>query len=365
MNRTTSVLSELLLATPNTPLQYPFQGFHVLPLTPTFIPGLKLFPEQRKSYRVTLQVSKGVLTTETPPADVDVLGDGESVLIIESKNLNNLNYVLTTVSYQSTTYHVHTGDLVTFSYENHEVVFPVTIKLPKVPVLFDMGKDINSQVTITIKTFIRYNNLRILIKSIREFYPNITIIIADDSIETQPVTGENILHYIMPPAKGWLAARTMVVSQVMTKYYLWVDDDYEFTEKTKIEKMVEVMEANPELDMLGGSVRGNLYNFSVIYEEGNEIEEGCLYRKIGELFQPLPGFPGCYLVSGVVNFFLARTDSLQKSRCDLKLRRLAHAVYFIDGAGSLMVASCHDFIIGHQSNKSQEDKAPPQISMKK
>ncbi|XP_041639695.1 beta-1,4 N-acetylgalactosaminyltransferase 2-like isoform X2 [Cheilinus undulatus] len=317
--RTTSVLSELLLAAPNTPLQYPIQGFNARPLTPTLIPGLRLFPEQRKSYRVTLQASRGVLTTETPPADVDVL--------------------------------------VTLSYEHHKVVFPVTIKLPKVPVMFDMGKDINSQVTIVTKTFIRYYNLRMLIKSIREFYPNITIIIADDSFEPQRVTEDNILQYIMPPGQGWFAGRNLAISQVMTKYFLWVDDDYEFTEKTTIEKMVEVMEANPELDVLGGSVKGNRFFFSVIYEEGNEIEGGCLYRKSGGRFQHLPGFPGCYLVSGVVNFFMARTDSLQKTGFDPRLRRVAHSEYFIDGAGSLMVASCGDVIVGHQTNKSKEDAA--------
>ncbi|XP_041659319.1 beta-1,4 N-acetylgalactosaminyltransferase 2-like [Cheilinus undulatus] len=355
--RTTSVLSELLLAAPNTPLQYPIQGFNARPLTPTLIPGLRLFPEQRKSYRVTLRASRGVLTTETPTADVDVLGDGKEMLMIESKNLDSLNYMLTKVSYQSIIYHVHTGDLVTVSYEHHKVVFPVTIKLPKVPVLFDTGKDINSQVTITTKTFIRYYNLRMLIKSIRGFYPNITIIIADDSFEPQPVTGENVRQYIMPPGQGWFAGRNLAVSQVMTKYFLWVDDDYEFTEKTKIEKMVEVMEANPELDVLGGSVTENRFFFSVIYEEGNEIEGGCLYRKSGGSFTPLPGFPGCYLVSGVVNFFLARTDSLQKSGFDPRLQRVAHSEYFIDGAGSLMVASCGDVIVGHQTTKSKEDAA--------
>jgi len=37
---------------------------------------------------------------------------------------------------------------------------------------------------------------------------------------------------------------------VTTKYFLWVDDDFEFTEKTKIEDLVEVMESTPELDVV-------------------------------------------------------------------------------------------------------------------
>ena len=50
--------------------------------------------------------------------------------------------------------------------------------------------------------------------------------------------------------QGWFAGRTLAVSQVTTKYFLWVDDDFLFTEKTKIEDLVEVMEATPELDVV-------------------------------------------------------------------------------------------------------------------
>ncbi|XP_041634952.1 beta-1,4 N-acetylgalactosaminyltransferase 2-like [Cheilinus undulatus] len=346
--RTQSVLSKLLFAAPNSPLHYPIQGFTVRPLTPTVIPGLQLHAEERKSYRVTLKVTKGVLTTKAPPEHVNVVGTGTNELIIESNNKHNFSYLLTTVTYTSTIYHVNTGDLVLFTFENHEAVFPITIREPPVPVLYDMGHDINSQVTIITKTFLRYSKLRVLLSSIRKFYSKITIIIADDSLEPQKVTGENIQHYIMPPAQGWFAGRNLAVSQVTTKYFLWVDDDFEFTENTKIEKMVEVMEAVPDLDVLGGAMKGSRLSFTVLYEEGNEIEGGCLYRKSAGRFQPLPGHPGCFHVSGVLNFFLARTDAVEKVRFDPKLQRVAHSEFFIDGFGSLMVASCTHVTISHQ-----------------
>ncbi|KTG47256.1 hypothetical protein cypCar_00039110 [Cyprinus carpio] len=62
--------------------------------------------------------------------------------------------------------------------------------------------DINSQVTIITKTFLRYKELNVLIQSIRKFYPNIKIIVADDSLNPEPVSGNNIEHYIMPPAQS-------------------------------------------------------------------------------------------------------------------------------------------------------------------
>ncbi|MBN3305442.1 B4GN2 acetylgalactosaminyltransferase, partial [Amia calva] len=149
----------------------------------------------------------------------------------------------------------------------------------------------------------------------------------------------------MPPAKGWFAGRNLVVSQVSTKYLLWVDDDFLFTESTKIEKLVEVMEAMPELDVVGGSVEGNFFNFKLVYEEGED--GGCLSRRMGN-YQSIPGIPDCHLTGGVVNFFLARTDSVRRVGFDPRLQRVAHTEFFVDGLGKLLVASCSTVSVGHQ-----------------
>ncbi|XP_033933118.2 beta-1,4 N-acetylgalactosaminyltransferase 2-like, partial [Pseudochaenichthys georgianus] len=153
---------------------------------------------------------------------------------------------------------------------------------------------------------------------------------------------------------GWFAGRNLAVSQVTTKYFLWVDDDFLFTELTKIEEMVKVMEAVPELDVLGGKVGENQFPFSIIYEEGDETEGGCMHRKSGGKFHSLPGYPQCSLVSGVVNFFLARTDAAQRVGFDPQLKRVAHSEFFMDGLGSLMVATCSHVAIGHQKGPTQK-----------
>ncbi|XP_029998236.1 beta-1,4 N-acetylgalactosaminyltransferase 1-like [Sphaeramia orbicularis] len=350
--RTNSVLTKLLLASPNSPLQYPMQGFTVRPLTSTPIPGLALHAGARSSYEVTLTVSKGILIT-MPTEGVKIKGNGEPTLTVESNNLLFLNVLLAQVSYQSTVYHVNTGDLAIFQFDSHEAVFPIAIKQPQLPVLYDMGTDISSYVTITTKTFLRYEQLKVLVNSIRMFYDNISIIIADDSFEPQKMTGEHIQHYIMPPAQGWFAGRNLAVSQVTTKYFLWVDDDFVFTKDTKIEQLVEVMEAVPELDVLGGTVHGAQFYFSLIYDEGNDKEGGCLYRRSREKYHHLPGHPQCVMVSGVINFFLARTDAVQRVGFDPKLQRVAHSEFFMDGLGSLMVASCNHVSIGHQQKNGK------------
>uniref|UniRef100_A0A3B3ZD90 Glycosyltransferase 2-like domain-containing protein n=1 Tax=Periophthalmus magnuspinnatus TaxID=409849 RepID=A0A3B3ZD90_9GOBI len=330
--KTSSELSKLLLAPPNSPLQYPIQGFTVPPLRRCPIPGTHLTAPQ--------------VSTSPDQVHGDSLSDGKAELTVESSSLKLLNAVLASVSYQSSFYHVHTADL--GRSPNHSPLTLVHLYEFNVK-LFKLSY---SQVSITIKTFLRYDNLKELLSSIRRFYPNITVIIADDSIEPEKITGENIHQYIMPPAQGWFAGRNLAVSQVTTKYFLWADDDFIFSQSTKIEKMVEVMEAVPELDVVGGSVQGNTFHFSLEYDKGDETEGGCLYRKSHGRFHAIPGYPQCYLTSGVVNFFLARTDCIQKSRFDPLLKRVAHSEFFMDGLGSLMVASCSHVSIGHQPKKN-------------
>ena len=48
-------------------------------------------------------------------------------------------------------------------------------------------------------------------------------------------------------------------------------------------------------------------------------------RKPNIKFQSLPNYPQCSIVNGVVNFFLARTDAVNRVRFDPKLKRVAHS----------------------------------------
>ncbi|KAJ3591940.1 hypothetical protein NHX12_007070 [Muraenolepis orangiensis] len=276
---------------------------------------------------------------------------------METESLEELNKLLAKVTYTSTVYHIHTGDLVNFLFEHHQAVFPIVIRQPTLPVLYDVGTDINDHVTVATKTFMRYKELKVLISSLRRYYKDMTLIVADDSFESEKITEENVQQYIMPGGQGWFAGRNLAVSQVTTKYFLWVDDDFLFTDQTKIEALVEVMEAIPELDVVGGSVTGNQFYFSLPYEEGDELTGGCLHRKSNGTFNSIPNFPRCHMVNGVVNFFLARTDAVSRVRFDPKLKRVAHSEMFMDGLGRLMVASCGHVSIGHQPRSANADYA--------
>ncbi|KAM3653925.1 LOW QUALITY PROTEIN: beta-1,4 N-acetylgalactosaminyltransferase 1-like, partial [Ammospiza maritima maritima] len=150
---------------------------------------------------------------------------------------------------------------------------------------------------------------------------------------------------------GWFAGRNLAVSQVTTKYVLWVDDDFIFTARTRLEKLVDVLERT-SLDLVGGAVR-EITGYTTTYRQELSVRGGgaggdCLRTRPG-FHHRLAGFPACVVTDGVVNFFLARTDKVRQVGFDPRLRRVAHLEFFIDGLGVLHVGSCEDVVVDHAS----------------
>ncbi|XP_030397230.1 beta-1,4 N-acetylgalactosaminyltransferase 2-like isoform X1 [Gopherus evgoodei] len=352
-----SMTQDIVIAKPNMPLSYPIQGVEVMPLHTIMIPGLGLRGVTEEKYQhltqVILRASLGTLNTLADVSDDVVRGRGKKELLILTSDVELLNFILRHVTYTSVVYQLSAVDMMSFKSKDHVAQFPVIIRQPSLPKLIDPGADrkISSLVTITTKTFLRYHKLRFLIKSIRQYYPDIKIIVADDSEVPEKIIEENIEHYIMPFGKGWFAGRNLAISQVTTKYYLWVDDDYLFTENTKIEKLLDVLERT-NLDMVGGSVKGDTYSFQLLYEQSDDGD--CLHLRYGS-FHKLDGFPNCVVTSGVVNFYLAHTDKSRHVSYDPLLQRVAHSEFFVDGLGILLVGSCSDVSVGHQNHNPASD----------
>ena len=59
---------------------------------------------------------------------------------------------------------------------------------------------------------------------------------------------------VLTLSQGWFAGRNLAISQVTTKYVLWVDDDFVFTARTRLERLVDVLERTP-LDLVGEGPR--------------------------------------------------------------------------------------------------------------
>lgn len=360
LSRSQAAADQLLIAPANSPLQYPLQGVEVQPLRSILVPGLSLQAAAGQDiYQVNLSASLGTWDVAGEVAGVTLTGEGQPDLTLTSSGLDQLNRQLQLVTYSSRSHQANTADAVRFSTEGHEAIFTIRIRHPPNPRLYPTESlpegdqyNISALLTIATKTFLRYNRLRTLISSIRRFYPTVTVIIADDSDKPESISGPYIEHYLMPFGKGWFAGRNLAVSQVTTKYVLWVDDDFVFTARTRLERLVDVLERT-SLDLVGGAVR-EISGYATTYRQQLSVEPGapgsgnCFRQKRG-FHHELAGFPGCVVTDGVVNFFLARTDKVREVGFDPRLNRVAHLEFFLDGLGSLQVGSCSDVVVDHAS----------------
>ena len=117
---------------------------------------------------------------------------------------------------------------------------------------------LNDDVTAIIKAFERPDAVVNLYNSIRKFYPELKIIVIDDSREAMDIAifDENVEYIHTEFDIGLSAGRNLALSKVKTKYFLLLDDDFLFTNNTKLEKMYELLE-NSKFDLISG----NVYDF--------------------------------------------------------------------------------------------------------
>src|SRR3990167_8820718 len=113
-----------------------------------------------------------------------------------------------------------------------------------------------NDITFIVSTFERVDCLKNLIKSIKKYYPDVPIFVADDSEEKSEIQG--VEYYRLEFDSGLCIKRNFLLSKVKTKYFLLLDDDFIFTEDTRIEELVRVAELG--FDIVGGKVQGLEYN---------------------------------------------------------------------------------------------------------
>ncbi|XP_078687094.1 beta-1,4 N-acetylgalactosaminyltransferase 1-like [Branchiostoma floridae x Branchiostoma belcheri] len=339
----------LLLVSGSCPLSYPFMGLQV-------VPGEAIgIPEQEGSRsQVEFSAKFGMLDVAAEVPEVEIGGRRTHSLTIESSSLVHLNRQLDFLIYINIEPELGRLDLVKLRYLDYDVTIPVRINFRPVPLLYDPGSDdsIDRKVTVVTKTFLRYESVRKLIRSVRKFYPTIRIVVADDSRPVEDLQGDNVDHYVMPFGAGWFAGRNLAVSQVKTPYLLWVDDDFFFTPKTKLEKLADVLD-NANIDIVSGLVGDVVVStFKLNILEGDE-EGDCLVQTYGT-YGTLEDFPECHRVDRVTNFFLGRTDKVREVGFDPAFSRFAHTEFFFEGLGKLRSAACTFAQIGHDQTTNDK-----------
>lgn len=186
-----------------------------------------------------------------------------------------------------------------------------------------------------VTTFDRYNLLRQLLDSIFKFYPDAKVTVADQSKEIDWGFYLKWSLKVLPLGYdcGLSRARNELVKNTSRKYLLLLEDDFLFTEETKIEKMVELMDKG---DVVGGAVHKPT-GYRIPFEHYFSKIDGTIYQvEDGNVWENYKGTK--YKETGcVLNFALFKRivfgDTLWYNK--LKLRehqhfffRLKHQVVF-------------------------------------
>jgi GR25 family glycosyltransferase involved in LPS biosynthesis len=201
-----------------------------------------------------------------------------------------------------------------------------------------------NNVTLIIKSFKRESCLSNLILSIRKFYRFINIIIVDDSdVEINIELDNNIEFYKLEFDSGLSKGRNYAISKVKTKYFVLLDDDFEFTSNTNLEKYLLIIERS-DLDILGGDVimNGSKMEYNGLYEF--DYNEKKLTYKYGfyenKIYYKTYDF--------ILNFFIGKTSSILENRWDDDLKLAEHTAFFFDNKGKIKVGHTELISIDHQ-----------------
>lgn len=118
--------------------------------------------------------------------------------------------------------------------------------------------------TFIIKTFNRPQSLLRLLKSIENKYPRNKIIIADDSKKSykslvhRKYQNLDINYLELSFDVGLSEGRNIMLQKIETEYFLLLDDDFEFDERTNVADTFEKLKEG-NYDILGGEIYNKVY----------------------------------------------------------------------------------------------------------
>jgi (N-acetylneuraminyl)-galactosylglucosylceramide N-acetylgalactosaminyltransferase len=167
-------------------------------------------------------------------------------------------------------------------------------------------------------------------------YPDLRIIVADDSREDHNIRG--VEHLRMPYDSGVSAGRNLALSLVETPFVVTLDDDFVFVDRTRLERWLDILE-NTNLDIIGGNVDGHPN-----YHASLQITDDAL------VFLPTPvgKEDGFSLWNIVLQFWMGRTDKIREiGGWDDEFKTVDHIIFFARSIGKIKIGYCPEVGAGH------------------
>jgi hypothetical protein len=233
-----------------------------------------------------------------------------------------------------------------------------------------MSTGVADKVDFCITTFKRPQAVAQLLRSIASRYPDAAVYVADQGevlddefygglcselLAAGLVTPPDVR--LLPFDCGLSAARNHLVTTTLREYKLILDDDFSFTDETRIERFIALLEAHPEAGIVGGNVNRNgepqLFDFRidrtdrttfrpVIDDSPYSVQDGVRYRE----------------TDCVVNFALMRRELFDHVLWDPKLKVGEHGdFYFRVLDAPFSVLHTPDVVVDHLEPEQDPDYA--------
>ena len=207
-------------------------------------------------------------------------------------------------------------------------------------------------VTALIKTFLRDEYLFTAVMSLRRHYPDMKIIVADDgycSDEKEARLKElGVSKYMaLPWNRGVSRGRNALIDACETPYFLVGDDDFYYTEETRLGDMLKMMDI---ADLAGGALRymGVLQHYEATLEWVPE-SKGLIHHEISRDYQDYAGIR--YVRADLTfNFFIAKTTLARKIRWEESIQVIfEHEDFFMAGFDrGIKVVYCPNSVVTHR-----------------
>ena len=200
-------------------------------------------------------------------------------------------------------------------------------------------QNIDKFLTIGIKTFLRPHCLKECIESIRKYYKNIEILVADDSTDDVKKLNKEIIDNFdqiqllyLPYDSGLSEGRNHLVNNTKTPYYLVLDDSRQLSESTNLIAMVNFL-ITSEYNLVAGICSDRSK------EDSHYTKQFVSYRyvdnipvvKTKNIIKNKPIINEhliAYDTDQTLNIFIAETDKLKKYKWNPVLKVGEHELFF-------------------------------------
>lgn len=205
-------------------------------------------------------------------------------------------------------------------------------------------------VTIQVKTHGRADKVGALIRSVRRYYPQMPILVADDSYDSLSVLlnlteMRNTEFVSLPVDSGLSFGRNVLMQMTKTLYTMVIDDDHLFTGHTDLTGLVHALECG-NYDILAMKSPVDFERWHADFAGLMGIENNSLILTAGNRGLHY----GCELVDFAHNKFVARVERLRNIPWNSKLKLGEHEDFFWrTKMAGLRVGSCAWASIFHDS----------------